>query len=272
MIKNWKLFTESKKYQMVDGSEIPFDQFIEIDQKSQQTVIQFFVDRNFDLKSSSVPCVDISSDKSKIQAEWNSESKTNSWSCRWGQYNNIIVIAMIDDEWYYVRHIKNYGVDDLVKCDQLDGLMEYLSDTVPFSLKINESNTDSLVVPITKEVYDDWVANRYVGLPNEKAKWAMIDSIKLFEESLAHQSRKLSGKYVDEYMSKTYITSHFEKMAWEYQRRKSSVSDFIFTMFEGDDYCFIIRLYINYHYYFYKVDDIVGIESLYDAIYDAIKK
>lgn len=34
-----------------------------------------------------------------------------------------------------------------------------------------ESKNDPLVVPITLEEFEDWVENRYVGLPNEKAKW-----------------------------------------------------------------------------------------------------
>jgi hypothetical protein len=143
--------------------------------------------------------------------------------------------------------------------------------------RFNESNSSgSLVVPITVDEYNEvWKGERYVGLPNEKAKWAMIESIKLFEESLAHQSSKLSGKYDDNNMFKTgtiwlpYMDTHrdrYKKLQWTYQRLASSVSDFEFSMFEGDDYWFIIRLYVNYHYYFYKVDDIVGIECLYDSI------
>jgi hypothetical protein len=199
-----------------------------------------------------------------------------------------------NDHWFYVslrfsdsdRWVRlNFSSRDVTyywKCDQDTGL-EMIPDKLIEDVKASgygelymrshnllESKNDPLVVPITHEEYGDWAENRYVGLPNEKAKWAMIDSIKLFEESLVHQSSKLSGKYDDNNMYKSYMDTHldpgYKKLQWTYHRITSSVSDFQFSMFEGDDYWFIIRLYVNYHYYHYKVDDIVGIESLYDSI------
>ena len=108
MIKNWKLFTESaRKY--VNVTEIPYEGFIEFDQKSQQTILKFFEDRNFKLRDTSIPYwmrslhgneVDedfpnfyITDDKLRIQAMWESKYEGSYL------YTNILVISMIDDEW-----------------------------------------------------------------------------------------------------------------------------------------------------------------------------
>ena len=202
---------------------------------------------------------------------------------------NVLFIRFseLEDSWFLID-FNDHNIDNMCfKCDQDTGLSMFADTVIPLIKKeydrrfgrmpilLESNNSGSLVVPITVGEYNEvWKGERYVGLPNEKAKWAMIESIKLFEESLAHQSSKLSGKYDDNNMFKSYMDTHFDprsslgykKLQWTYHRITSSVSDFEFNMFEGDDYWFIIRLYINYHYYHYKVDDIVGIESLYESI------
>jgi hypothetical protein len=135
---------------------------------------------------------------------------------------------------------------------------------------ITESVEEKLVIQMDRDQYNYWRDNRYVGVPDEEAKWAMIDSIKLFEKHFGHQSKKLTGKYNDEFMTRAYIegTQH-KKLQWEYWRRQSmsdNISAFAFNMFEAEDDYYIINLFANYQHYFYKVDDIIGIENFYNEI------
>ena len=144
----------------------------------------------------------------------------------------------------------------------------YFNDGTHQKIKKNRPTNESidnekLCLQINRSQYDYWRDNRYVGIPNEKAKSAMIDSIKLFEKYLGE-------KYNDNYMTKPNIEgTNYKKMQLEYWRRQyiSDIkSDFAFCMFEGEDDYYILNIFANYRQFFYKVDDIIRIENLYKEV------
>jgi hypothetical protein len=140
-------------------------------------------------------------------------------------------------------------------------------------LKLFEDNKEELVSDLTPNEYDQWVKWRYKGLPNEEAKWAMIECIDKFEKwFLEHNpdslTKYLNGKYEDKFMSKSYIegTNH-QKLQWQYWTDgKFKVPDFVFAMFEGDDDYYIVHLVFKRMVYYYKVDDIIGIKKFFDEV------
>jgi hypothetical protein len=134
-------------------------------------------------------------------------------------------------------------------------------------LKKFESHQLETVEELTREQYqDEWVKHRYVGIPDESAKWAMCHSIRRFLERIEPNKEKTSIR-----LSTSYIegTRHEKRCLqfWEsVSVSKSRSFDFAYTMFEGDDRYYIIRIILGRKSYNFKVDDIIGIENLYEWV------
>lgn len=226
----------------------------------------------------------LSQDEIDILGKYSTSHGRGRWSCEFefGKFGNpqyvTSVLYKAHDEWYYAyfRMNKQYFY---YKCDQSEGIEKLFQDWKDWQSsfkKTNESINEELCEEITRDRYNYWRDERYEGLPNDEAKWAMIDSIKKFEKLLAHQSSKLTGKYDDTLMNKAYISgTNYSKFQWEYWRRHSMsdmISDFAFCMFKGEDDYYLINLYINYHQYHIKVDDIIGIKNFYKEFVEAYGK
>ena len=134
-------------------------------------------------------------------------------------------------------------------------------------LKKFESHQPETVEELTQEQYlGEWIGRRYVGIPDESAKWAMCHSIRRFLDRIEPNKEKTAIR-----LSTTFLTNtRYNKKGLQFWE-SISVSklrsfDFAYTMFEGDDRYYIIRIILGRKSYNFKVDDIIGIENLYDWV------